>query len=253
MFSGSPRVILPGLWLLATGPVLATADVFLSLGPGDSAGGGSIAPAPAAMSPGGFDIVINPGATLAANAPALAAFERAAATWESLISDPITVTIDADMEDLMDPFVIGQASSVSFSFAYDDVRNALVADAMGNVAETATANIFMVRDGEVFTPVHWLGVGVLVAGLLGLAVYHLVPVQLDRPSLVPALWLAYLMIRAHLDGWVPYPFLDPALGAGAIALTIGLMAGVGLLVAAVLHLCAPLRAGVPGRRAMSTS
>jgi len=31
--------------------------------------------------------------------------------------------------------------------------NALVADAMGNVAETATANVFMVRDGEVFTPV----------------------------------------------------------------------------------------------------
>lgn len=31
--------------------------------------------------------------------------------------------------------------------------NALVADAMGNVAETATANIFMAKDGEVFTPV----------------------------------------------------------------------------------------------------
>lgn len=31
--------------------------------------------------------------------------------------------------------------------------NALVADAIGNVAETATANIFMVRDGVVFTPV----------------------------------------------------------------------------------------------------
>jgi len=31
--------------------------------------------------------------------------------------------------------------------------NALVADAMGNVAETATANIFMARDGDVFTPV----------------------------------------------------------------------------------------------------
>ncbi|MCA0871036.1 branched-chain amino acid aminotransferase [Seohaeicola saemankumensis] len=31
--------------------------------------------------------------------------------------------------------------------------NALVGDAMGNVAETATANIFMVRDGEVFTPI----------------------------------------------------------------------------------------------------
>lgn len=31
--------------------------------------------------------------------------------------------------------------------------NALVADAMGNVAETATANAFMVKDGEVFTPI----------------------------------------------------------------------------------------------------
>lgn len=31
--------------------------------------------------------------------------------------------------------------------------NALVADALGNVAESATANVFMVRDGEIFTPV----------------------------------------------------------------------------------------------------
>lgn len=32
-------------------------------------------------------------------------------------------------------------------------QNALVADAMGNVAESATANVFMVRDGEVLTPI----------------------------------------------------------------------------------------------------
>ncbi|WP_377508618.1 branched-chain amino acid aminotransferase [Octadecabacter sp. R77987] len=31
--------------------------------------------------------------------------------------------------------------------------NALVADAMGNVAESATANAFMVKNGEVFTPI----------------------------------------------------------------------------------------------------
>jgi branched-chain amino acid aminotransferase len=31
--------------------------------------------------------------------------------------------------------------------------NALVADAMGNVAEAATANVFMVKDGEAFTPI----------------------------------------------------------------------------------------------------
>ena len=32
-------------------------------------------------------------------------------------------------------------------------NNALVADAMGNVAESAPANVFMVKDGEVFTPI----------------------------------------------------------------------------------------------------
>jgi branched-chain amino acid aminotransferase len=31
--------------------------------------------------------------------------------------------------------------------------NALVADANGNVAETSSANVFMVKDGEVFTPI----------------------------------------------------------------------------------------------------
>lgn len=31
--------------------------------------------------------------------------------------------------------------------------NALVADVAGNVAETASANVFMVKDGEVFTPI----------------------------------------------------------------------------------------------------
>ena len=31
--------------------------------------------------------------------------------------------------------------------------NALVCDALGNVAESATSNVFMVRDGDVFTPV----------------------------------------------------------------------------------------------------
>ena len=31
--------------------------------------------------------------------------------------------------------------------------NALVCDVMGNVAETATANIFLVTDGEVVTPI----------------------------------------------------------------------------------------------------
>jgi branched-chain amino acid aminotransferase len=42
--------------------------------------------------------------------------------------------------------MLGEARSKGFD-------NALVTDAIGNVAETATANIFMVKDGEVFTPI----------------------------------------------------------------------------------------------------
>ena len=42
--------------------------------------------------------------------------------------------------------MISEAKSKGFG-------NALVADATGNVAETATANVFMVKDGEIFTPI----------------------------------------------------------------------------------------------------
>ncbi|MCR8725977.1 branched-chain amino acid aminotransferase [Frigidibacter sp. ROC022] len=42
--------------------------------------------------------------------------------------------------------MLAEARSKGFS-------NALVADALGNVAESATANVFMVRDGVVMTPV----------------------------------------------------------------------------------------------------
>ena len=40
--------------------------------------------------------------------------------------------------------------------------NALVADAMGNVAESATANLFIVKDGVVMTPI---ANGTFLAGL----------------------------------------------------------------------------------------
>jgi hypothetical protein len=45
---------------------------------------------------GAFDIQIVPGPGLQANPAALAALERAAAHWEAVIRDPITVRIDAD-------------------------------------------------------------------------------------------------------------------------------------------------------------
>lgn len=53
--------------------------------------------------------------------------------------------------------------------------------------------------------------------------------------LVPALWISYLLVRSQFDDWVPYAFLDPALGAAAVARSVGGIAAVGVGVAAVLH------------------
>ncbi|SEO02469.1 EamA-like transporter family protein [Salinihabitans flavidus] len=44
--------------------------------------------------------------------------------------------------------------------------------------------------GESFSLVQWAGVGVLLAGIFGLAVYNLIHVDVGRETLVPALWLA---------------------------------------------------------------
>jgi drug/metabolite transporter (DMT)-like permease len=46
--------------------------------------------------------------------------------------------------------------------------------------------------GETFSPVQWIGVMVLLAGLYGLAAYNLAHVTVDRDRLVPALGFAVL-------------------------------------------------------------
>jgi hypothetical protein len=77
---------------------------------------------------GTFDIQIVPGATLAGNAPALAAFNRAAQKWENFISDPITIVIDADVAPL-GAGILGSTGSELLSASYNTIRNAMVADA----------------------------------------------------------------------------------------------------------------------------
>lgn len=44
--------------------------------------------------------------------------------------------------------------------------------------------------GETFAPGQWAGLALLVGGILGLAVWNLRVVTLDRATMVPALWLA---------------------------------------------------------------
>lgn len=54
---------------------------------------------------------------------------------------------------------------------------------------------------------------------------------------VPALWLGYLAVNEAADGWVPYPFLDPAHGVGKLIVTVSLMVAAGLLVVTALRWC----------------
>jgi len=61
-------------------------------------------------------------------AEVLAAFEAAAAIWESTVTDDVTVRINVGYESL-DPGVLGSAGSASMWVDYTDVRAAMIADA----------------------------------------------------------------------------------------------------------------------------
>ncbi|MHB1173289.1 MAG: Pr6Pr family membrane protein [Lacisediminihabitans sp.] len=50
----------------------------------------------------------------------------------------------------------------------------------------------------------------------------------------PLVWIAVVLIRGSTDGWVPYPFLDPALGYGVVALyCVGISVAVAVVGGAV--------------------
>jgi hypothetical protein len=87
------------------------------------------------------DLIINiqPGANLAANAAALAAFNRAGNQWEALFSDNVTVNINAEIANLGSPTIIGQASSVVLAASYATIRNAMVADALNEPSDSIVA------------------------------------------------------------------------------------------------------------------
>jgi subtilisin-like proprotein convertase family protein len=85
----------------------------------------AMAAAPAA---GGFNLVLNKGPNLAADPVAAAAFGQAAAFFESVFHDPITVVIDAEVAPL-GPQQLGVTDSVIFGDTFDTVRNAVASDA----------------------------------------------------------------------------------------------------------------------------
>jgi hypothetical protein len=82
-------------------------------------------------------IILRASANLQANAPAMAAFTRAAQAWENIITSPVTIYIDADVGPNnfgtpWDDGVLGATSSPSISVGYTTVRSTL--NAIANTA-----------------------------------------------------------------------------------------------------------------------
>ena len=99
-------------------------------------------------------ITINPGAGLAANPAALAAFNRAAASWGSLFTDPITVTINADLA-VLGPGILGQSSSVTLLGAYSTIRDQMVADAADEPGNNIVGYLPTAAQVSAYVPAGW--------------------------------------------------------------------------------------------------
>ena len=90
----------------------------------------------------GLSINVVPGPGLLANPAAMEAFDRAAAQWETHITDSITVTINADLADLGAGSIIGQASSkLLYGEWPGEIREEMVADAADEVDDGIVALI----------------------------------------------------------------------------------------------------------------
>ncbi len=116
----------------------------------------------APVSAGATPIVINTGAGLAGNLAALAAFNRAAAAWGSLFSDPITVNIAADLVNIAAPNVIGQTSAVVLQAGYTTIRDQMVADAADESDDAIVAALPTIGQLGAFVPTGFQAVGTMV-------------------------------------------------------------------------------------------
>lgn len=94
-----------------------------------------------AQSASALTININAGAGLAGNAAALAAFQRAADAWEAIFTDPVTVEIDADLQNTGSSSVIGSTQSFLGVINYSTMRNAMIADASDEASNTIVSSI----------------------------------------------------------------------------------------------------------------
>jgi hypothetical protein len=98
---------------------------------------GALALAPPASA--NMIISLSAGTQLSNDAAAMSAFNRAIGYWNSVIADPITVYISADLSSSLDAGVLGGTSSSVQTPSYTAVRTAIVQDGIGEAAQTVTS------------------------------------------------------------------------------------------------------------------
>lgn len=96
-------------------------------------------------------ITILPGAGLSGNAAALAAFNRAAAAWESVLTDSVLVSINADLG-VLGSGILGSASSVFLAADYTTIANAMVADAANELDDAIVGSLPTVSQFGAYLP-----------------------------------------------------------------------------------------------------
>jgi hypothetical protein len=83
-------------------------------------------------------INLNAGASIAGNAPALAAFNRAAQNWQNVLGDPVVLNINIDMASLGSG-ILGSTSAAGYYSDFNTIRDLVSEGAdTGSAAETAT-------------------------------------------------------------------------------------------------------------------
>lgn len=89
-------------------------------------------------------------------------------------------------------FVIHTAYKVAQGYTYSKGAYTVVYPVVRGTGPLFTVIGAGIVFGEHFSGVQWLGVGVLVSGIFGLAVYNLRTITVGRETMVPALMLAIL-------------------------------------------------------------
>ena len=96
------------------------------------------------LMPSARAMVINivAGPNLQSNAGALAAFDRAATAWETLFTNPITITIDADLSsNFPSNNIIGSTDAVTLQASYNAIESVLAGDVASQPGGSIAADL----------------------------------------------------------------------------------------------------------------